>query len=134
MSSKQNVEFINIIFSPEIIEDYSIRTALGSFLIFIFTCGGVLLVYDAVKRLKLLYNTIYPQDNQSEISTCDIWENENVSTPEALLCIICQSRPRNMVLLACGHVVTCEACSTRLNGRCPICRQHLHNSQRIYFS
>lgn len=39
-------------------------------------------------------------------------------------CVICLARPRNCILLDCGHVCCCHSCYQELPQRlCPICRQ-----------
>jgi hypothetical protein len=43
-------------------------------------------------------------------------------------CVVCMSAPATMAFTACGHAVTCAACTERCcsygNHRCPICRSH----------
>ncbi|KAH9259092.1 hypothetical protein BASA81_002712 [Batrachochytrium salamandrivorans] len=39
------------------------------------------------------------------------------------VCVICMDRPRNALLLPCGHVHMCHECATSLeNKTCPVCR------------
>ncbi|KAM9719566.1 mitochondrial ubiquitin ligase activator of nfkb 1-A [Menidia menidia] len=41
-------------------------------------------------------------------------------------CVICLSRPRDCILLDCGHVCCCHSCFRALHHRkCPICRQDI---------
>lgn len=49
------------------------------------------------------------------------------------LCLMCQEAPREVVLLFCGHFCVCQACSTKINGNCPVCRQEVNQvSQPVY--
>lgn len=48
-------------------------------------------------------------------------------------CVICLSRPRNCILLDCGHVCCCYNCFQALPHRqCPICRQEIKRVVPIY--
>lgn len=38
-------------------------------------------------------------------------------------CIICMDAPQETLFLECGHMCCCKACSNKLNGECPVCRQ-----------
>jgi hypothetical protein len=44
-------------------------------------------------------------------------------------CVVCMGAPATMAFTACGHAVTCAACTARCcsygdQHRCPICRSH----------
>ena len=41
-----------------------------------------------------------------------------------MLCVICLERPRDIVILNCGHVCACRECSEQLEN-CPICRRNI---------
>lgn len=48
-------------------------------------------------------------------------------------CVICLSRPRDCILLDCGHVCCCFSCYRALSYcRCPICRQDISRAVPIY--
>ncbi|CAF0822157.1 unnamed protein product [Rotaria sp. Silwood1] len=47
-------------------------------------------------------------------------------------CTVCLERSRNMTFIPCGHVATCDICSSNLVD-CPICRQHITGKQKLYF-
>ncbi|XP_039999911.1 mitochondrial ubiquitin ligase activator of nfkb 1-A [Xiphias gladius] len=66
-----------------------------------------------------------------------------VAGPEALqevvedqienACVICLCRPRNCILLDCGHVCCCHSCYQALpQRRCPICRQNISRVVPLY--
>eukprot|EP00252_Welwitschia_mirabilis_P021178 TRINITY_DN5352_c0_g1_i1.p1 TRINITY_DN5352_c0_g1~~TRINITY_DN5352_c0_g1_i1.p1 ORF type:complete len:397 (+),score=79.54 TRINITY_DN5352_c0_g1_i1:241-1431(+) len=58
--------------------------------------------------------------------------------PEGELCVICLGRRRRSAFIPCGHLVCCSACAQRVqrdsNPKCPVCRQSISNSVRIYDS
>ena len=48
-------------------------------------------------------------------------------------CVICLCRPRNCILLDCGHVCCCHSCYQALpHRRCPICRQSISRVVPLY--
>ena len=48
------------------------------------------------------------------------------------MCIICDDQPRD-VILQCGHVVSCLACTERLIN-CPICRTAITEIRQAFIS
>ena len=51
---------------------------------------------------------------------------------EDLVCVVCRSNPREIILLDCGHVCLCEDCSEGINGECPICRASIRSKYPAY--
>ena len=49
------------------------------------------------------------------------------------LCIICNSRPREVAFLDCFHVIACENCSFKLE-QCPIDKGPIKLKKKILFS
>jgi len=56
-------------------------------------------------------------------------ENSNSHTNS---CVICLDQKPNMTFIPCGHVATCELCSSQVQS-CPICRETIVNKQKLYF-
>ncbi|XP_008823250.1 E3 ubiquitin-protein ligase LRSAM1 [Nannospalax galili] len=48
-------------------------------------------------------------------------------------CVVCLEREAQMVFLTCGHVCCCQQCCQPLR-TCPLCRQEITQSLRIYHS
>lgn len=73
-------------------------------------------------------------DGSSEIDT----EEETEDVPEGELCVICLMRRRRSAFVPCGHRVCCHYCAISVaregTPRCPVCRQEIRNSLRIYDS
>ncbi|GLH00359.1 Mitochondrial E3 ubiquitin protein ligase 1, partial [Gryllus bimaculatus] len=57
-------------------------------------------------------------------------DRDNV--PEALLCVVCRLRERELVLLPCGHVCLCEECGEAVGPRCPVCRAQIEKRTAAY--
>ncbi|WVZ22254.1 hypothetical protein V8G54_000798 [Vigna mungo] len=61
-------------------------------------------------------------------------EIENV--PDGQLCIICLMRRRRSAFIPCGHLVCCQGCAISVERevapKCPVCRQDVRNSVRIF--
>ena len=52
-------------------------------------------------------------------------------------CSICLCSPLEILVNPCGHICLCEKCSENLaeiDPKCPICRQKITNTQRVYLS
>lgn len=52
------------------------------------------------------------------------------------LCIICLDNKRNMLILPCRHFCLCFTCSTRFfydHDNCPICRQEIVDTVKVYY-
>lgn len=52
---------------------------------------------------------------------------------EARLCKICMDKEVGVVLLPCGHLVTCVLCASSLP-RCPVCRENIKATVKTYLS
>ncbi|KAI5706206.1 hypothetical protein M8J76_006408 [Diaphorina citri] len=52
---------------------------------------------------------------------------------EARLCKICMDKEVGVVLLPCGHLVTCVLCASSLP-RCPVCRENIKATVRTFLS
>lgn len=54
---------------------------------------------------------------------------------DEMICIICFTNKRNIVLLPCGHITTCAMCTNRIKSfKCPICRKFVTQKNKIFFS
>lgn len=51
---------------------------------------------------------------------------------EDQLCVVCRERPREIIILPCGHVCLCEDCSIDINERCPVCRGGIDQKAAAY--
>jgi ubiquitin-protein ligase len=51
--------------------------------------------------------------------------------PEARLCVICLSEPKDTVIVPCGHCCSCSTCAASLS-ICPMCRGKIRFRQRVY--
>eukprot|EP00741_Cyanophora_paradoxa_P021038 tig00021326_g20307.t1 len=52
---------------------------------------------------------------------------------ERKACKICLDRSAGVAFNPCGHIVSCDTCSTRLR-ECPMCRQRIVSRLRVYHS
>ncbi|KAI3814906.1 hypothetical protein L1987_14553 [Smallanthus sonchifolius] len=69
----------------------------------------------------------------------DVAAEEDIGdVPEGQLCVICLMRQRRSAFIPCGHLVCCPRCALSverdLAPKCPVCRQMIHSSVRIYES
>ncbi|KAA0059400.1 hypothetical protein IC582_002684 [Cucumis melo] len=60
------------------------------------------------------------------------------NVPDGQLCVICLMRRKRSAFIPCGHLVCCERCAVSVerdsSPKCPICRQQIRSSVRIYDS
>lgn len=65
-------------------------------------------------------------------------DEESGDVSDGELCVICLTRRRRSVFIPCGHLVCCHRCALSverdLTPKCPVCRQLIRNSVRIYGS
>ncbi|KAK9281647.1 hypothetical protein L1049_004550 [Liquidambar formosana] len=65
-------------------------------------------------------------------------DEEAGDVPDGELCVICLLRRRRSAFVPCGHLVCCQRCALsverELTPKCPVCRQTIRNSVRIYGS
>ncbi|XP_061342883.1 E3 ubiquitin-protein ligase SPL2 [Gastrolobium bilobum] len=58
--------------------------------------------------------------------------------PDGQLCVICLMRRRRSVFIPCGHLVCCQGCAISVERevapKCPVCRQEIRDSVRIFES
>jgi len=47
------------------------------------------------------------------------------------LCLICTEKEKCVAFTPCGHMCSCDGCSTQL-GQCPMCRQPIQNRIKIF--
>jgi len=90
-----------------------------------------------------------PQDDPEVFSEFQISRNSestlsemvDVTSPSASTnsspdCIICATRPIEVVLIPCGHLSLCLSCAVKLPSpkTCPLCRQSVTQIVRVYKS
>lgn len=65
-------------------------------------------------------------------------DDEIEDVPDGQLCVICLMRRRRSVFIPCGHLVCCQGCAISIEGvvapKCPVCRQEIRDSVRIFES
>ena len=77
----------------------------------------------------VLIEKLQKQVSDLETRIADITTSERV-----LLCNICFSQPVARICRPCGHASMCETCNERIvraNRRCPVCRQHIRNTDEV---
>ncbi|CAN0906953.1 E3 ubiquitin-protein ligase SPL2 [Linum grandiflorum] len=77
------------------------------------------------------------EESSSEIS--EVESDEDVGEVEdGQLCVICLTRRRRSAFIPCGHLVCCQNCAISVereaSPKCPLCRQLIRNSIRIFDS
>ena len=60
-----------------------------------------------------------------------IRENENRQMKDAPICKICMDNEVDLVLLPCGHLISCVNCAHKLKD-CPVCRHFIKRIVRTF--
>ncbi|GAB2220040.1 hypothetical protein Droror1_Dr00007682 [Drosera rotundifolia] len=65
-------------------------------------------------------------------------DEDSGEVPDGQLCVICLMRRRRAAFVPCGHLVCCHRCALSVEGdrtpKCPVCRQVISGSVRVYDS
>ncbi|KAG9458106.1 hypothetical protein H6P81_002614 [Aristolochia fimbriata] len=89
------------------------------------------------KRWRDLKQRIQEQQSVGAV-TENSGEDEAGSVPDGELCVICLMTRRRSAFVPCGHLVCCPRCALSierdLRPKCPVCRQFIRTSVRIYAS
>ena len=56
-----------------------------------------------------------------------------IEVPEWMLCRVCITIERDIVLMPCFHLVLCGSCLPRLS-TCPVCRQPITGSMKVFLA
>ncbi|XP_022992269.1 E3 ubiquitin-protein ligase SPL2 [Cucurbita maxima] len=74
-------------------------------------------------------------DNEEAV---DPEDEVSSNVPDGQLCVICLMRRKRSAFIPCGHFVCCERCAMSVERdsapKCPVCRQQIRSSVRIYDS
>lgn len=46
-------------------------------------------------------------------------------------CIVCNTRPKTILLKDCNHICVCQDCSQKIE-KCPVCRQNVDKTEKIF--
>ncbi|XP_077240948.1 E3 Ubiquitin ligase family protein [Tasmannia lanceolata] len=78
------------------------------------------------------------REQRDEATVENSADNESGDAPDGELCVICLMRRRRSAFVPCGHLVCCATCAMSVerdsNPKCPVCRQTIRTSIRIYAS
>ncbi|KAG6788851.1 hypothetical protein POTOM_004929 [Populus tomentosa] len=70
----------------------------------------------------------------ADVSRID--EDEAGDVPDGQLCVICLTRRRRSAFIPCGHLACCHFCAIsverEVSPKCPLCRQAIRNSIRVF--
>merc|ERR1719295_733579 len=72
-------------------------------------------------------------DTSSNGADAKSLEEENLKLKEQRLCKICMDEEVSIVLLPCGHLVSCVKCAPALRN-CPICRNGIKGTVRTFMA
>lgn len=100
-----------------------------------------ILSYAAIRNWRKWKNWLhqrrFQRENHFVADAADFADdNDSGEVPDGQLCVICLMRRRQSAFLPCGHLVCCRRCALsveqEVSPKCPVCRQAVGNSVRIY--
>ncbi|RUS70289.1 hypothetical protein EGW08_021966, partial [Elysia chlorotica] len=61
----------------------------------------------------------------------DLMVEQNSMLKTKLMCVVCYTNERDILLLPCCHLVTCYKCTSQIT-LCPICRKQFTNLTKVF--
>ncbi|CAM8940745.1 unnamed protein product [Rhodiola kirilowii] len=145
-SSNDLPYFLSDMSKDQMIEDLSFRTCAlfwGGIVLGSISVG--ILGYSAYrnwtrwKQMRIL--RALPINGSTGLAASETGEDEEEDPrdiPDGQLCVICLLRRRRCAFVPCGHQVCCVNCALTVQNeshpKCPVCRQAIRESIRIYAS
>lgn len=78
-------------------------------------------------------STLSTRDGQNSGLDFSTNSGETEDKERSRMCVVCVDEERCTVLIPCGHLVACRACTARMD-RCPICRSQIRGSILVRLS
>ncbi|XP_073274478.1 E3 ubiquitin-protein ligase SPL2-like [Primulina huaijiensis] len=144
-SCKDLPYFISEMTKDQMISDLSFKTKVLMWSGFIFGSLGICVLAYSVARNWIKWKA-WRQQREARRQRDDIdvpspvaaAEEESADVPDGELCVICLTRRRRSAFIPCGHLVCCPRCALsverEVSPKCPVCRQSIRSSVRIYDS
>ena len=80
------------------------------------------------QKVKEIENSVMKQEMDDMRKTVNRLHNE---IEDATICKVCMENPLDTLISPCNHLSVCGDCSNRVKN-CPICRQHIYKTIRVY--
>jgi len=94
-------------------------------------CKGILEKNELYDKVLNLFKDNW--QNQETIDESQVHSSSSAAQSGEHFCKICWDNPVDCVFLDCAHMVACTECSKQLK-ECPICRQHIVRTVRVFKS
>lgn len=82
------------------------------------------------ERIRQLESGSHRTEN-NELKTDDPFSTEE-QTDEERACVVCTENLANIAFSPCGHAVTCDVCSRKVQ-KCPMCRSDIKTRLQLYY-
>lgn len=121
----------------EIIEDA--KSAVSTYKIctyIVLGIGGIICLIWMRRKYVERKESIERKRVASEIMQRDSTAVAASQLDDISTCVVCLTAPRNVLLLPCRHIVTCEKCTDALSRPifCPVCREMVDSNLPVYLS
>eukprot|EP01018_Ginkgo_biloba_P007931 Gb_38210 [translate_table: standard] len=134
--------FLSDLTKDQLVEEIAIgKTVLFWSGIVVSTAAIGILIYAAFRnwhRWQEWRHRRQAQQPREDPTLTNGTDDESGEVPDGELCVVCLLRRRRSAFIPCGHHVCCPRCAQLVerdsNPKCPVCRQNVRNSVRIYDS
>ncbi|KAH6827914.1 hypothetical protein C2S53_014876 [Perilla frutescens var. hirtella] len=147
-SCKDLPYFLSNLTKDQLVADLSFKTKvlMWSGLVFGSLAVGIIgysVARNWIKWKERRHQQQTQQQNNSTSTSSDsaadeVADDEPEEIPDGELCVICLTRRRRSAFVPCGHLVCCQRCALsverEVSPKCPVCRQTIRSSVRIYDS
>ncbi|XP_042023924.1 E3 ubiquitin-protein ligase SPL2-like [Salvia splendens] len=147
-SSKDLPYFLSALTKDQLVADLSFKTKVLMWSGLVFGTIAIGILGYSVARNWTKYKDwrsqrrTQQQNNSTRIASeslnDEVLGEEAEAIPDGELCVICLMRRRRSAFVPCGHLVCCQRCALSVEReiapKCPLCRQTIQSSVRIYDS
>ncbi|XP_070572263.1 mitochondrial ubiquitin ligase activator of NFKB 1-like [Ptychodera flava] len=91
--------------------------------------------YKKYREMRLRRQQIEEIRRNRQRTNSESEQGDQAENPNAGVCVICLTNPREVVILNCGHICACADCAGALQPpHCPICRERIARINPVFHS
>ncbi|KAH9320579.1 hypothetical protein KI387_015218 [Taxus chinensis] len=138
-SCKSLPYFLSYLTKDQLVEEIAIvKTVLFWSGIALSSAAIGVLSYSAFRLIEYWKRWRQARLPREEPNMSNAVDDESGEVPDGELCVVCLMRRRRSAFIPCGHLVCCSRCARLVerdsSPKCPVCRQTIRGSVRIYES
>ena len=104
-----------------------------------FCTKAVQIVYMAIVTIFMVifYQKAKDESKKSQVAHQELLRLRRKNAQDGDRCCVCLNNPLEILVKPCGHICICFQCSQQLqiqSPKCPICRENVTSTERVYIS